>query len=329
MYFNNRNDNKFVKQTINNKNFMKNNIWVFLLLFVFSISMSSCVSKKKFKDVNAQLQMKENELFQANKELDDCLSKNGINKQTISTLNNDYGRIQGELNLREEQIGDLREQIEDLKKLRDMQLDAVGNLTVLSKEANENINNTLKQIEKKDRYINLLQKAKSKADSVNLALAVNLKKNLAQGINDQDIEVKVDKTVVFINLSDKMLFSSGSSRISSQANDVLSKIATIIKENPDLEIMVEGYTDSKSISSDCIKDNWDLSAMRATSVVRALSTNYGVNPSRLVAAGRGEYNPVASNDTSEGRSMNRRTRIVLLPKLEQFYDLLSPSNIPN
>lgn len=308
---------------------MKSNIWMFLLLFVFSATMSSCVSKKKFKDVSSQLQAKENELFQANKELDDCLAKNGVNKQTLSTLNNDYGRIQGELNLREEQIGDLREQIEDLKKLRDMQLDAVGNLTVLSKEANANINNTLKQIEKKDRYINLLQKAKSKADSINLALAVNLKKNLAQGINDQDIEVKVDKTVVFINLSDKMLFSSGSSQISPKANEVLLKIATVIRENPDLEVMVEGYTDNNPISNSCLKDNWDLSAMRATTVVRALSTNYGVNPSRLVAAGRGEYNPKASNDTSEGRQMNRRTRIVLLPKLDQFYDLLNPSQIPD
>ena len=308
---------------------MKLNTKVFMVLAIFAISFSSCVSKKKFKELGTQLEMKQDELYQANKELDDCLKKKSIDKQTIATLNGDYSRLQSELEMREESMGDLRDQIADLKKLRDMQLTQVGNLTVLSKEANENINNTLKQLEKKDRYINLLQRAKSKADSINLALAVNLKRDLAQGINDQDIQVSVDKTVVFINLSDKMLYRSGSAKLTTSANDVLAKIATIIKSRPDLEVMVEGYTDSKSINTACLEDNWDLSVMRATAVVRKLEKDYGVNPNRLIAAGRGETNAVADNSTSEGRAMNRRTRIVILPKLDEFYDLLNAGNIPD
>jgi chemotaxis protein MotB len=139
----------------------------------------------------------------------------------------------------------------------------------------------------------------------------------------------VDKTVVFINLSDKMLYESGSSKITSRANEVLSKIAQIVKSRPELDVMVEGYTDNVPIKNDCVQDNWDLSVKRATSVVRALQENFNVDPNRLIAAGRGEYNTLASNDTSEGRSMNRRTRIIILPKLNQFYDLLNPEKVPN
>ena len=203
-----------------------------------------------------------------------------------------------------------------------------GDLTVLSKSANENIKETLSQLEKKDSYIHLLQNAKSKADSINLALAVNLKSVLKDGIADEDVEVKVDKTVVFINLSDKMLYQSGSSDLTSRAHEVLSKIAQIIEARPELDVMVEGYTDNVPIKNDCMSDNWDLSVKRATSVVRVLQTNYNVNPNRLIAAGRGEYNTLATNDTAEGRAINRRTRIIILPKLNQFYDLLNPNTLP-
>ena len=180
------------------------------------------------------------------------------------------------------------------------------------------------QLEKKDKYINLLHAARTKADSINLALAVNLTRVLSSGIEDKDIDVKVDKTVVMINISDKMLFSSGSYRLSNRSNEVLGKIAQIIKSRPDLEVMIEGYTDNVSISTDCINDNWDLSVKRSTSVVRALQTTFKIDPNRLIAAGRGEYNVLTSNDTSEGRATNRRTRIILMPKLDQFYDLLNP-----
>jgi chemotaxis protein MotB len=156
-------------------------------------------------------------------------------------------------------------------------------------------------------------------------LAINLKSVLKDGLADEDIEVKVDKTVVFINLSDKMLYKSGSAQISDRANEVLGKIATIIESRPDVEVLVEGYTDNVPIKNDCIQDNWDLSVKRATSVVRALQANHQIDPNRLIAAGRGEWNTLASNDTEEGRSTNRRTRIIIMPKLDQFYDLLNPN----
>jgi chemotaxis protein MotB len=306
---------------------MRKNTFI-LFIALISFALSSCVSKKKFTDLNSQLEMKQEELFKTNRELDDCIKKNGFDKQAISDITKDVNQKQGMLDAKEELVSTLRDQIADLQKTRDSQLNRVGDLTALSKTANDNITSTLKQLEGKDQYISMLQRAKTKADSMNLALAVNLKQNLAQGINDSDIEVSVDKTVVFINLSDKMLYRSGSAKISSDADEVLAKIASIIVDRPDLEVMVEGYTDDKSISTDCMEDNWDLSAKRATSVVRALETKYGVNPSRLIAAGRGETNPVADNATNEGRTKNRRTRIVLMPQLDQFYDLLAPSNMP-
>lgn len=300
-----------------------------LLFFFLSISMVSCVSKKKFVSLQTELDA-------ANKDLGKCGEDLNSYMNRLSACNDEKTSLQSELNsmktaaqLREEQITDLRSQVTDARTQRDKQVEQVGDLAVLSKEANQNIQNTLAQLERKDKYIVLLQQAKSKADSINLALAVNLKGALKDGIEDEDIEVKVDKTVVFINLSDKMLYQSGSANITSRAGEVLGKIATIVKDRPDLEVMVEGYTDSQPINTSCIKDNWDLSVKRATSVVRALQTNYGINPNRLIAAGRGEYNALADNTTAEGRATNRRTRIIILPKLDQFYDLLNPDKIPN
>ena len=228
----------------------------------------------------------------------------------------------------EEQIKDLKDQIADIRKSRDNQVQAVGDLTVLSQSASNNIKTTLDQLEGKDRYIKYLQAAKSQADSINLVLAVNLKSVLKDGIDDQDVEIKVDKTVVFINLSDKMLYQSGSANITTRANDVLGKIAKIVASRPDVEVMVEGYTDNVAIKNACIEDNWDLSVKRATSVVRALQKNFKIDPNKLIAAGRGEYNTLADNATAEGRSTNRRTRIIIMPKLNQFYDLLNPANVP-
>jgi chemotaxis protein MotB len=232
------------------------------------------------------------------------------------------------LQLRNEQIVDLKDQINDLKVQRDKSVTQVGNLTVLSQSANDNIGETLRQLEGKDQYIRFVQAARTKTDSINLALAVNLQGVLSEGIADSDIDVTVDKTVVFVNLSDKMLYKSGSSKLTDRANEVLGKVAQIIKSRPDLEVMVEGYTDSRPISNSCLKDNWDLSVQRATSVVRLLQNTHEIDPNRLIAAGRGEYNALADNSTEEGRSTNRRTRIIILPKLDQFYDLLNPEMAP-
>jgi len=303
------------------------------LMVSFSLSIG-CVSKKKFlsefEKSRIKLENCESELAVVNTKLDDCKSKltNSVQKERELNLELQEGdnRYQKLNSSKDEVITELRAQINDLKKQREKQFTQVGDLTVLSKSANENINQTLKQLESKDGYIKYLLAAKSKADSMNLALSVNLKSVLKQGIADEDVDVKVDKTVVFINLSDKMLFQSGSSSLTPKANEVLSKIATIIKSKPELDLMVEGYTDNVPIKNACIEDNWDLSVKRASSVVRILQTQFGVDPNKLIAAGRGEYNTLADNSTSEGRSINRRTRIILLPKLNQFYDLLKPPN---
>lgn len=298
----------------------------FILLACFGLLVTSCVSTKKYDAMQASMQ---EELDLANEQLGQCGQDLNKYMNMLSSCEQEKTRLQTSLNLREEQINDLRTQVTDFREQRDKQLSQVGDLTVLSQSANDNIKETLGQLEKKDKYIRLLQAAKSKADSINLALAVNLKSVLREGIEDEDVEIKVDKTVVFVNLSDKMLYQSGSSKITSRANEVLGKIAQIIQSRPELEVMVEGYTDNVPIKNSCIEDNWDLSVKRATSVVRALQKSHNIDPNRLIAAGRGEYNALASNATAEGRSTNRRTRIIILPKLDQFYDLLNPTNVPD
>ncbi len=298
------------------------------LLLAIALLATSCVSKKQFASLQTELDT-------ANKDLGKCGEDLNAYMTKLSECDKERDRLKGEVanakstaSLREEQIKDLKDQLMDVRTQRDKQLDQVDDLTVLSQSASDNIKETLQQLEGKDKYIKYIQAAKTKADSINLALAVNLKSVLRDGIADEDVEVKVDKTVVFINLSDKMLYTSGSSSITSKANTVLGKIATIIASRPDFEVMVEGYTDNVSIKSDCMNDNWDLSVKRATSVVRALQKDHNIDPNRLIAAGRGEYNALANNDTAEGRAMNRRTRIIILPKLDQFYDLLNPTKVP-
>jgi chemotaxis protein MotB len=290
--------------------------------------MVSCVSKKKFTGLQSELATANKDLAACGVSLNDYMSKLTFCEQDKEKLRGEMKSVQTSLQLREEQIQDLKAQVADCKAQRDKQLTQVGDLTVLSQSANDNIKETLSQLEKKDKYIHMLQLAKTKADSINLALSVNLKSVLSEGLDDQDVDVKVDKTVVFVNLSDKMLYQSGSSTLTPKAIDVLGKIAKIVESRPEVEVMVEGYTDNVPIKNGCIDDNWDLSVKRATSVVRALQKNYNVDPNRLIAAGRGEYNALASNTTDEGRATNRRTRIIIMPKLDQFYDLLNPNKVP-
>lgn len=296
---------------------------------------SSCVTKKRYTTLQTELATTKNLLEVANKDLGKCGQTLNEQMNRLSACEQERERLRSDLSnarnaerIREEQVQYLKIQVEDYKALRDKQLTQAADLAVLNKSANENIRETLSQLERKDRYIVLLQNAKTRADSINLALAVNLTNVLRDGIEDKDIEVKVDKTVVFVNLSDKMLYQSGSSNLTPRAQEVLGKIAQIVEARPDLEVMVEGYTDNVPIKNTCTEDNWDLSVKRATSVVRTLQTRYKINPNRLIAAGRGEYNTLASNDTETGRATNRRTRIIILPKLDQFYDLLNPNNVP-
>lgn len=302
-----------------------NNLSYILLLASILLASASCVSNKKFLAVQNDLAKVQKDLGDCGVDLNKYMNQLAACQQEKDRISNSLQSEKQNLTLRQEQINDLKEQITDIRTQRDAQLQQVEGLTQLSQSATQNIQETLSQLETKDRYIHLLHAAKSRTDSINLALAVNLKSVLKDGLGDEDIEVKVDKTVVFINLSDKMLYKSGSAEISDRADEVLGKIATIIKSRPDVEVLVEGYTDNVPIKNDCIKDNWDLSVKRATSVVRALQTNHQIDPNRLIAAGRGEWNTLASNDTDEGRSTNRRTRIIIMPKLDQFYDLLNPN----
>lgn len=296
------------------------------VLFV-GLSLTSCVAKKKLTALQSQYDKAQADLVKCGDSVQDYKDKlermSKLQQDTEAQKNATISSVQQ----RDQQINDLKDQVADLRNLRDKQVEQVGNLTVLSKAANDNIDKTLSQLATKDKYINLIQAARTKADSINLALAVNLKSVLSSGLDDQDIEVKVDKTVVMVNISDKMLFSTGSSKISPNANAVLNKIAQIVKSRPDLEVMVEGYTDNVSIKTDCIDDNWDLSVKRATSVVRTLQQNFGIDPNKLIAAGRGEFNALTTNDSAENRAKNRRTRIILMPKLDQFYDLLNPDKV--
>jgi chemotaxis protein MotB len=290
--------------------------------------LSSCVTSKKYKSLQSELALAKLELTTANKDLGKCGQSLNEYMNRLALCEQERSNALTANRIQDEQMQFLKTQLLDCQSLRDKQLSQVGDLTTLNKSANENIKETLSQLERKDKYITILQSAKTRADSINLALAVNLTTVLRDGIEDKDIEVKVDKTVVFVNLSDKMLYQSGSATLTPRAEEVLSKIAQIVSARPELEVMVEGYTDNVPIKTNCVEDNWDLSVLRSTSVVRALQTRYRIDPNRLIAAGRGQYNALASNDTEAGRATNRRTRIIILPKLDQFYDLLDPNKAP-
>lgn len=269
--------------------------------------MSSCVTQKKFDALDAKYANSEQSLSTVNTKLQQCEIDNEKYKNKIALL---------------------EEQKEFIIKNQQTSIKQIEDLTNLSASANSNIKDAIAQLSEKDKYINGIRGAMSRKDSINLTLALDLKKVLAQGIQDEDIIVDVEKTVVYISISDKLLFRSGSSDISDKAKGILAKVAQVIASKPQMEVMVEGYTDNVPINTARTKDNWDLSTQRATSVIRVLQNNHGIDPKRLIAAGRSEYLPIASNETSEGRSINRRTRIVILPKLDQFFDILekTPGN---
>lgn len=267
---------------------------VFFTALILSILLSSCVSQKKYADLETQYGVAKQDLVDAKAELQGCL----IDKEHLAELNS------------------------SLKEDKARSLQQVENLTVLTQSSSDNIKDIITQLSEKDKYINGIRAAMTKKDSINLALAFQLKRDLAAGIQDEDIQINVEKTVVYISIADKLLFKSGSAVVSEKAKVVLGKVATVISSKPDMEVQVEGYTDNVPISTNCMKDNWDLSVSRATSVVRVLHNDFNIQPGRLIAAGRSEYVPLESNDTAEGRSTNRRTRIVILPKLDQFFDIL-------
>lgn len=274
-----------------------------VLLVVFAVLATSCISKKEYAALEAKHKKTKDELVAVKNSLTKCLiEKEKCESETVS----------------------LKSNIEELKKDKKKTLEYVDNLTVLTQGANDNIKETLAQLSKKDKYINRIRAAASKKDSLNLVVAFHLKKELKDGIDDEDIEINVEKTVVFISISDKLLFKSGSYNITEKAYDVLEKVATVVKGQPEMDVMIEGHTDDTPIKADnkILEDNWDLSAKRATAITRVLQYKYGVKPSRLIAAGRSSYVPLAPNDTPANKSKNRRTKIIILPKIGQFFDLL-------
>jgi len=267
---------------------------LFFATIILSVLLSSCVSQKKYADLESENSRNKQDLVNAKADLQSCL----VDKDHLTELN------------------------KSLKEDKDRSLKQVENLTVLTQSSSDNIKEVISQLSEKDKYINGIRSAMTQKDSINLALAFHLKKELAAGIQDEDIQIEIEKTVVYISIADKMLFKSGSAVVSDRAIEVLGKVATVINSKPEMEVQVEGYTDNVSINTKCMKDNWDLSVARATAVVRVLQGNFDVDPGRLIAAGRSEYVPLETNDTPQGRSINRRTRIVILPKLDQFFDIL-------
>ena len=271
-----------------------------IALIVSGILLSSCVSQKKFTELE--------ELQQNTKNLLDAATVK------LNTCNEDKEAALASLASLEEQNKFLKANNQDL-------INNIGNLTTLSQKGAENLEMSLESMKEKDIRIQRMQDAVTKKDSVTLALVTSLKGVLGN-ISDEDIEINVEKGVVYVSISDKLLFRSGSYTVTSKAKEVLGKVAKVVNDKPDLEFMVEGHTDNVPIKSDGIVDNWDLSVKRATAVVRILENDFGVAPARMTAAGRSYYIPIADNDTSANRAKNRRTRIVVLPKLDQFYDLI-------
>lgn len=221
----------------------------------------------------------------------------------------------------ESELESLKKQIGFLKENNNQALKQLESLSVISSSQAESIKKSLDNIGSKDAYIQGLQSAINRKDSLNLALVTHLKGAIGN-LDDQDINIKVDKGVVYIDISDKLLFKSGNYDVTDRAKEVLGKVALVLKNQPSIEFMVEGHTDSIAYKNAVLTDNWDLSVKRATAVVRILQKQYGLDPARMTASGRGEYKPVADNTTNEGRASNRRTRIVILPQLDQFFKLL-------
>lgn len=292
---------------------MKKNI---IIIGVVGLLLSSCVSQKRYSDLES-LQQNTKEL------LDSATSKLGATETQLSASSE-------RLNALSEQNKFLRANNQDL-------INNIGNLTTLTQKGADNLERSLESIKEKDLVINRMQDAVTRRDSVTLALVQSFKSSLGT-LSDDDIEINVEKGVVYVSISDKLLFNSGSFTVTTRARNVLEKIAKVISDKPDLEFMVEGHTDNLRIDQEKasetipgIVDNWDLSVKRATSVVRILENEYGVDPTKLVASGRSFHMPIADNDSSVTRARNRRTRIIVLPKLDQFANLIEEGmsmNVP-
>lgn len=263
------------------------------LSLVVLLITTSCGTKKKIAALEAK-----------NKECQDLL-----NSTTVK------------LNLCLSEKTSMSSQIDFLKKTNGDLLNNMNNVTTLSSQSASNIEKALETIKEKDLKITRMQDALTKKDSVTLALVTSLKSSV--GISDPDIEVNVEKGVVFISIADKLLFKSGSYLVSDRAKEVLAKVAKVVNDKPTFECMVEGHTDNVPFTGNAVLlDNWDLSVKRSTAIIRVLTKELKVNPAQLIAAGRADYIPLVENNSAENRAKNRRTRIVVLPKIDEFYDMI-------
>ncbi len=267
---------------------------------LMSGALTGCVSKKKYTDLQAQHRT----LSQDYTTLKASYQDNNSKMQTIQAL-----------------LDQERRNNEELKKNYAQLQNTLDKSITTSAQGNVNIEKLVDQINASNKYIRQLVNAKGKSDSLNLALVTKLTRSLTPSESDE-VNVKVLKGVVYISLADNMLFQTGSYELNPRAMQTLDKIAKIIKDYNNYDVLVEGNTDPVPISRQNIRNNWDLSALRASSVVQALQDKFGVDPSRLTAGGRGEFNPIADNGTAEGRQRNRRTEIIITPKLDQFLDLI-------
>ncbi|QHI34906.1 Motility protein B [Kordia antarctica] len=278
---------------------------ILFLTVTLSILVSSCVSKKEFIALEARHKETKDLLNSATVKLNSCLEEKASSSARANAL--------------QDQVVDLRKANSDLKENTQSLIQNTRDMTVLTTKGAENLEKSLESMKEKDLKISRLQDALNKKDSVTLAIVSSLKK--AVGIDDPDIEINVEKGVVFISIADKLLFTSGSYNVTTRAKEVLAKVAKVVNSKPDFECMVEGHTDNVPYNKGVLIDNWDLSVKRSTSIIRVLQ-ELGVNPSQLIAAGRSHYVPLVENDTAANKAINRRTRIVVLPKIDQFYEMI-------
>jgi len=289
---------------------------VLVAFAIVAVGAYSCVSPKK-------LQEAEQKYGTLNSAYADLQSKYRDAQDAVSKSKNDADKFGASNKSMQATIDDLNKQVDFLRNNNTTVLSQLKDLSVVTGSQAESIKKSLENIGAKDLYIQDLQGTMARKDSINMALVMNLKGAIGD-LNDDDINIKVEKGVVYVDISDKLLFKSGSFNITDKAVVVLGKVAKVLAAQPNIEFMVEGHTDSKQLiaSATAIDDNWDLSVKRATTVVRLLQDKYGLDPKRMTAAGRGEYKPIADNNSAADRAKNRRTRIVILPQLDQFFKLL-------
>jgi chemotaxis protein MotB len=279
-----------------------------LIVVLISVAiLSSCVSSKKFKSSQSQLAGEKAAHAKTQQELKACEAQKRTADTHIVEL--------------QSQVAATKDQNTFLKENNTQALKQLENLSVISSSQAESIKKSMENMGLKDNMIFSLQSSLAQRDSLNMALVMNLKGAIGN-LDDKDINIKVDKGVVYIDISDKMLFKSGSYNITERAMEILGKVAMVLKNQKDIEFMVEGHTDNVPFQRGELVDNWDLSVKRATAVVRVLQNKYELSPSMMTAAGRSEYQPIGANDSPEGKAANRRTRIVILPQLDQFFKLL-------